>query len=279
MSFAETVRRFRSDRGLTQEALGAAVGVSGQAVSKWETADAMPDPTLLPALADALGVTIDALFGHEKRTKEKLTDGIRDYLGGFGGGEADRELFDLLSAAFLARPGTGSGARDILGIGPERRIVHLIDRITANGVLWPDDEFPYVALAAEPSGGWASVLRDPAIPEFLALTADPDVLKCVLWLLGEDPKVIETSLLPSKCGADPSRAEEVADKLEKLGAVTLETVQIDGRPRKLADTLPAGSVSFKSKIVAFLAAACAAVRRGTGTQTYTNDAVPPLKNR
>ena len=101
MSFAETVRRFRSDRGLTQEALGSAVGVSGQAVSKWETADAMPDPTLLPALADALGVTIDALFGHEKRTKEKLADEIRDYLGGFGGGEADRELFDLLAAAFL----------------------------------------------------------------------------------------------------------------------------------------------------------------------------------
>lgn len=60
----DNIARFRKAAGLTQEALGKRVGVSTQAVSKWE-GGGMPDPALLPALADALGTTIDSLFGRD----------------------------------------------------------------------------------------------------------------------------------------------------------------------------------------------------------------------
>lgn len=61
---SEHITELRKERGLTQEQLGQLVGVSAQAVSKWEKGGA-PDVELLPALADRLGVTIDALFGRE----------------------------------------------------------------------------------------------------------------------------------------------------------------------------------------------------------------------
>ena len=61
---SERIAELRKARGLTQEQLGQLVGVSAQAVSKWEKGGA-PDVELLPALADRLGVTIDALFGRE----------------------------------------------------------------------------------------------------------------------------------------------------------------------------------------------------------------------
>lgn len=61
---SERIAELRRERGLTQEQLGQLVGVSAQAVSKWEKGGA-PDVELLPALADRLGVTIDALFGRE----------------------------------------------------------------------------------------------------------------------------------------------------------------------------------------------------------------------
>ena len=61
---SECIVELRKERGLTQEQLGQLVGVSAQAVSKWEKGGA-PDVELLPALADRLGVTIDALFGRE----------------------------------------------------------------------------------------------------------------------------------------------------------------------------------------------------------------------
>ena len=56
------ITKFRKAAGLTQEELGRAAGVSTQAVSRWECGGT-PDVALLPAIADKLGVTIDALFG------------------------------------------------------------------------------------------------------------------------------------------------------------------------------------------------------------------------
>lgn len=58
------ISELRRQAGLTQEQLGKAVGVSTQAVSRWECGGT-PDITLLPAIADRLGVSIDRLFGRD----------------------------------------------------------------------------------------------------------------------------------------------------------------------------------------------------------------------
>lgn len=55
--------QLRRDGGMTQEQLAARLGVTFQAVSKWETGVSCPDIQLLPQLADVFGVTLDALFG------------------------------------------------------------------------------------------------------------------------------------------------------------------------------------------------------------------------
>ena len=60
-----TIARRRKENGLTQEALANRLGVTNQAVSKWEGDICCPDIQLLPALADALGLSLDALFGRE----------------------------------------------------------------------------------------------------------------------------------------------------------------------------------------------------------------------
>lgn len=69
----EQITRYRKERGLTQEELGRAAGVSTQAVSRWENGGA-PDVALLPAIADKLGVTIDALFGRESGERVDIHD-------------------------------------------------------------------------------------------------------------------------------------------------------------------------------------------------------------
>jgi len=63
-TLGDNIARFRKAAGLTQEELGTTVGVSAQAVSRWECGGA-PDVALLPAIADALAVSTDALFGRE----------------------------------------------------------------------------------------------------------------------------------------------------------------------------------------------------------------------
>lgn len=56
------IRRLREEKGLTQAELAQRIGVSGKAVSKWETARGLPDIALIEPLAGALGVSVTELM-------------------------------------------------------------------------------------------------------------------------------------------------------------------------------------------------------------------------
>ena len=58
----QNIRILRQKRRVSQEDLAGTIGVTVQAVSKWETGKANPDLVLLPKLAEYFGVTIDSLF-------------------------------------------------------------------------------------------------------------------------------------------------------------------------------------------------------------------------
>ncbi len=62
MKIGENIKALRKARGLTQEQLADMLGLSFQAVSKWETNANTPDISLLPMIAKALGTSIDQLF-------------------------------------------------------------------------------------------------------------------------------------------------------------------------------------------------------------------------
>ena len=68
MTFEEIIVTHRKKLGLTQEGLAQRLGVTNQAVSKWESGQSCPDITLLPMLADIFGITIDELFGREPKS-------------------------------------------------------------------------------------------------------------------------------------------------------------------------------------------------------------------
>ncbi|MBQ1391448.1 MAG: helix-turn-helix domain-containing protein [Firmicutes bacterium] len=59
------IRRLREAKGITQQQLALAIGVSDKAVSKWETGRGYPDVSLIEPLAAALGVSVIELFSGE----------------------------------------------------------------------------------------------------------------------------------------------------------------------------------------------------------------------
>lgn len=61
-TIGKRIAGLRKDKGLKQEDLAQMLGVSGQAVSKWENDQTCPDISLLPQLAKILGVTVDELL-------------------------------------------------------------------------------------------------------------------------------------------------------------------------------------------------------------------------
>lgn len=70
------IRSLRKQKGITQEALAGAMGVSFQAVSKWENSSAMPDVELIPALASFFGVSTDELFDYDRYQNDKIIEEI-----------------------------------------------------------------------------------------------------------------------------------------------------------------------------------------------------------
>ena len=64
---ADTIRRMREQRALTQRALAEAVGVTDKAVSKWESGCGLPDISLVEPLAEALGVSVAELLTGDVR--------------------------------------------------------------------------------------------------------------------------------------------------------------------------------------------------------------------
>lgn len=86
--FAETLRRLRTERGISQSQLGKQLFVNHSTVARWESGSRLPDASMIPRLADALGVDANTLFNLAARSDENpnvilvddsrviLTDGL-----------------------------------------------------------------------------------------------------------------------------------------------------------------------------------------------------------
>ena len=59
---SQNILRLRKQRGMTQVALAERLGITSQAISKWESGRSAPDIALLPLLASVLECSIDTLF-------------------------------------------------------------------------------------------------------------------------------------------------------------------------------------------------------------------------
>ena len=77
LTLGEKIRELRIRDGRKQEDLAKALGVSNQAVSRWEKEGSYPDMEMIPAIANYFEVTIDELFGYENDRDTKISDIIK----------------------------------------------------------------------------------------------------------------------------------------------------------------------------------------------------------
>ena len=69
---AQTIKRLREAKGVTQAELAEQIGVSSKAVSKWETSKGLPDISLIEPLSHALGVSVMELMSGETVKNKKI---------------------------------------------------------------------------------------------------------------------------------------------------------------------------------------------------------------
>ncbi|GIP40109.1 hypothetical protein J31TS4_33890 [Paenibacillus sp. J31TS4] len=140
-TLARNISISRKEKGLTQEELAGLLGISFQAVSKWENAQTMPDSSLLPKLSGILGVSIDKLFGYAAQDRPitiyEEEYKIQDYYWGTEPNKACYQVLQLMpptrhlklldvgcgegkDAVFFARNGYDVTAFDVSDAGIEK---------------------------------------------------------------------------------------------------------------------------------------------------------------
>lgn len=103
--FGENLKKLRKSKDLTQEALADFLGMSFQAISKWERSETYPDITMLPIIASFFGVTVDSLLGTDMIEKEKQINKYCDKYSQLLSEGKVEEAKDMLKTAISEFPG------------------------------------------------------------------------------------------------------------------------------------------------------------------------------
>lgn len=222
MNMGENIAHYRKAKGLKQSELGERIGVSAQAVSKWENGGA-PDVTLVPEIARALDVSIGMLFGES---------------GGDWRHQAAAELVDCdpetaaerVCAFFWElqkRMSVALGFSDVIkGVdfsdGTQGQC-HV--RICQESGVWLSNvhrDFHYGLVMPEPADGFASVLSSPEEYErVFAVLGKQDRCRALLWLYGQN-KPVSLGKIEARLGAPMN------DALEDLAALGfVQKLEID----------------------------------------------------
>ena len=139
ITIGKRIQRLRKEKGLTQEQLAQKLGVSPQAVSKWENDYSCPDISVLISLAGALGVTTDVLLGADDLNTETETCENESVKGEFISNVSEKGKRKKTHISFAARGGIWGGVF-LLTIGILFVIVSTGDKLSHVSfwdMLWP----------------------------------------------------------------------------------------------------------------------------------------------
>ena len=65
IKLSKNIRKFRKEKGMTQEQLAEALGVTVGAISKWELGTSVPELAMIAAMAEFFELSMDTLVGYE----------------------------------------------------------------------------------------------------------------------------------------------------------------------------------------------------------------------
>ena len=239
MKLGENIRMYRNKANLTQEQLGEKVGVSAQAVSKWESDSSLPDTSLLPSIADALSTTIDALFGYNQADRHSMLEILYRYQDSQPDDHASRveNTWTMLFHSFMGALWAGSSTP--VDISNWTQSVQISwDECFAQG--WNYPESPLFVMLKKPEEGWDTVLQDnERIRRLFAALGDKEVWTALQWLFTK--KYAYRFLFPvllRDTGLPAESEEKVKTALIKMRLIFEKCINIDGKAEKMYEYYP-----------------------------------------
>lgn len=244
----ENISVLRKKKGVTQEELGKALGVSMQAVSRWENGG-MPDVALLPGIADYFGVSIDQLFGREGGAL-RVEDAILKRMSSLPRDERIEEGFKL---CWEIQRGI-SGETEFRGRDDLNRYMALegthsrMDFDTGFTDMGLGRKQCWYFISPEPECGRYEALYDrERHTRLFRLLSAPDAYDALFVVMQRDLNPFTAKLLEKTLKITNERAVEILDEFEEFKLVSGSMLELDDEKMRIY------SVSLdNSRVIPFL---------------------------
>ena len=232
----EQIAKFRKELGMTQEDLSKAVSISAQAVSRWECGGA-PDVALLPGLADALGVTIDALFGREGGEKINIEDAAGRWLQGLPSKKRMEQLCRLIwynvryflpDGLNMPEIGYLDTCQPVLDGSGDRL---MISQCQGGGGILVDihaEDLSFVTLWPKPENGYAQWLAPKSeYRRLFEILAKPGCLELLGYLHSREFRYFSPAAAAKRLHLSRETVEELLDMLVERGILHAMELELE----------------------------------------------------
>ena len=239
LKIGEKIAKYRKLKGYTQEQLGEFLGVSGQAVSKWENGG-VPDTYLLPNIAKVLGVPVDILFGVEKKISDYTKDEILDDLFKFclqktNCKEDKIDFFEFMFETIwtLQSAYFGNESRTMLKDIIEKnsgnqQITSQIINDEGTTYLSLVENFPFFCAVGDTPEISKKLLSEKNFAEFFSLLASEEGMKAIIFTqTATETSQYTADMMAKKIGITIESFLEVEPLLVKYGLLNEDSLTLD----------------------------------------------------
>ena len=241
MSLSQNIKRLRLEKGLTQEQLASLLGISAQAVSKWETTDTYPDSALLVPLAKALDVSLDELFENDSVSMADTSKKIMTLL--------KKTPFE--SRFHLVRDLSWQIERGLFGGLAEYEMKYdpdAIKKLKNSSYILNDYGFtmmsngkePFFSVFPEPEEGFGDFLNNKEyLMKIFSALSDCDTMEALIYLYHQNEKYIfESGVLIRECDIPEEKIAVVMKNLTQLRVISQSDCVINGKKHRLYSSHP-----------------------------------------
>ena len=239
LKIGEKIAKYRKLKCYTQEQLGEFLGVSGQAVSKWENGG-VPDTYLLPNIAKVLGVSVDILFGVEKKISDYTKDEILDDLFKFclqktNCKEDKIDFFEFMFETIwtLQSAYFGNESRTMLKDIIEKnsgnqQITSQIINDEGTTYLSLVENFPFFCAVGDTPEISKKLLSEKNFAEFFSLLASEEGMKAIIFTqTATETSQYTADMIAKKIGITLESFLEVEPLLVKYGLLNEDSLTLD----------------------------------------------------
>ena len=227
------IASLRKEKGIKQEELAKYVGVSTQAVSKWENGG-VPDVELLPKIADFFSVSVDSLFGRNITDYSDLQSALIKKICDTPRNERFKLVFNYCWDMERAMMPHGDGIEKCsiedyeTGIGADAQHYSSImqnDGFTRMGIA---NRSQYFLIVPEPKSTNDAYFKEIDYPSFFRDLSDEDFwIACVYLNKRDFKKAFTSALFINKLGINAEKAGEILSKLKKYKMVYSTQIEMD----------------------------------------------------